>query len=88
MLVLVLLPILVLIRTRLGWDLGLRADQAEAEKRLNDEKPYVLILSPMCLAFSQLQSLNTKPERLAELLKQGRLHLEFACALEQLAGLS
>ena len=66
---------------RLGWDLGLPADQAEAEKRLNDEKPYVLILSPMCLAFSQLQSLNTKPERLAELLKQGRLHLEFACRL-------
>ena len=39
---------------RLGWDLGLEAGRAKAQKRLSDEKPYLLILSPMCLAFSQL----------------------------------
>ena len=33
--------------------------------------PYLLILRPMCLAFSQLQAL----------LEQGRRHLEFACSL-------
>ena len=43
---------------RLGWDLGREADQAQ--KRLSVEKPQLLILSPMCLAFSQLQALNTK----------------------------
>ena len=53
------------------------ADQVKALKRLSDEKPYLLILSPTCLAFSQLQALNTKPERLPELLEQGRHHLEF-----------
>ena len=37
---------------RLGWDLGQRADQAKAEKRLSDEKPFLLILSPMCLSLS------------------------------------
>ena len=45
---------------------GLEADRAKAQKRFSDEKPYLLILSPMCLAFSQLQALNTKPERLGQ----------------------
>ena len=37
----------------------------------------------MCFAFSQLQALNAKPERLAELLEQGKRHLEFACSLAE-----
>ena len=37
---------------RLGWDLGQRADQVTAEKRLSDEKPQLHILRPMCLSFS------------------------------------
>ena len=56
---------------RLGWDLGLEADQVKA---------HLLILSPMCLAFSELQALNTKPGRLGELLEQGRHHLLFVCS--------
>ena len=59
---------------RLGWDLVLRADE-----RVSDEKPHLLIVSSMCLAFSQLQ-----PDRMAELLEQGKRHLEFACSLEDL----
>ena len=35
---------------RLGWELGLEADQVKVQKRLSDEKPHLLILSPMCLA--------------------------------------
>ena len=69
---------------RLGWDLGLRADQVKAQRRWSDEKPHLLILSPMCLAFSKLQALNTKPDKLAELLEQGKRHLEFACSLPEL----
>ena len=63
---------------RLGWDLGQRADQVKAEKRLNDEKLHLLILSPMCLALSRLQ--HAKPDELAELREQGKRHLEFACS--------
>ena len=37
---------------RLGWDLSLRADQVKAEKRMSDDKPHSLILSPMCLSLS------------------------------------
>ena len=60
---------------------GLEADQVQ--KRLSVEKPHLLILSPMCLVFTQLQALNAKPERVVELLEQGRQHLEFACSLAQ-----
>ena len=71
----------VAIDLRLEWDLGHEADQVKARKMLSVEKPHLLILSPTCLAFSWLQALNTKPDRLAELLKQGRHQLEFACCL-------
>ena len=67
---------------RLGWDLGQRADQVKAEKRLNDEKPHLLILSPECLALSRQQ--HAKPDELAELLEQGKRHMEFACSLAEL----
>ena len=69
---------------RFGWDLGLQSDRVKAKKKLSDEKPRLLISSPMCLAFSQLQALDTKPDKLAELLEQGRRHLEFACSLAEL----
>ena len=59
---------------RLGWDLGQRAEQVKAEKRLSDEKPYLLMSSPMCLALSRLQ--HAKPDKLAELREQGKSHLE------------
>ena len=64
---------------RLGWDLGLRTDQVKAQKRLSDENPHLLMLSPMCLAFLSVAGaqLNTKPDELAELLEQGKRHLEF-----------
>ena len=35
----------------------------------------------MCLVISQLLALNTKPDRLAELLNQGKHHLEIAWSL-------
>ena len=68
---------------RMGWDLGLEADQVNPQKRCSDEKPHLLIVSPMCLVFSQVQALNTKPDRLEELLEQGRRHLEFARSLAE-----
>ena len=37
---------------RWGSDPGQRADQVKAEKRLNDGKPHLLILSPTCLSLS------------------------------------
>ena len=62
---------------RLGWDLSLRADQVEAEKKFNDEKQHLLILSPMCLQ-------HAKPHEFAELREQGKRHVGFACSLARL----
>ena len=45
---------------RLGWDLGQRADQVKAEKRLSDEIPHLLILSPMCLSLSRLKNCESR----------------------------
>ena len=75
------------IRLRLGWDLGQRADQVKAEKRLNDEKPHLLIFRVpgawrSLSLLSRLQ--HTKPDELAKLLEQGKRHLEFACSLAEL----
>ena len=53
---------------RLGWDQGIEADQVKLPKTLSFEKPHLFISSPMCLASFQLQALNTKPDRLAELV--------------------
>ena len=64
---------------RLGWDLGQRAGQVNAEKRLSDEKPHLLTVNPMCLSLSRLQ--HALPDELAELREQGKRHLEFACSL-------
>ena len=69
---------------RLGWDLEQRADHVKAEKRLNDERPHLLILSPKCLSLARLQ--HAKPDELAELREQGKRHLEFACSLARLQG--
>ena len=63
----------VAVDLRFGWDLGQRADQVKAEKRLSDEKPHLLILSPMCLWLSRLQ--HAKPDEFAELREQGKRHL-------------
>ena len=53
---------------RLGWDLGQRADQVKAEKRLNDS-----FLSPRCLTLSRLQ--HAKPDELAELREESRANV-------------
>ena len=69
---------------RLGWDLGKRADQVEAEKRLNDEKPHLLIFESHVLGSLSLSRLqHAKPDESAELLEQGKRHLEFACSLAE-----
>ena len=45
-----------------GWDFARRGHQLEAERLMDQQEPLVLIGSPPCTAFSQLQSLSPASE--------------------------
>ena len=45
-----------------GWGFTRQGHRLEAERRLGQQKPFVLIGSPTCTAFSQLQSLCSASE--------------------------
>ena len=47
------------------------------------EKPYLLMLSPLRVAFSTLQNLNKGFAHYEALLANGRMHLEYACSLAE-----
>jgi len=64
-----------------GWDFTKEEDRAKAEKCLDDQKPLVLIGSPPCVAFSQLQSLIPDSQREAKQLAEGIKHMEFMAQL-------
>ena len=51
-----------------GWDFNLASHRAKAEEYVDKEKPLVLIGSPPCVAFSQLQSLIPDSDRKARQL--------------------
>ena len=52
------------------WDFDNAEDRGRAEKYVMEEKPTLLIGSPMCTAFSQLQRLNAKGAHSAEKLSR------------------
>ena len=57
-----------------GWDFNLASHRAKAEAYVDREKPLVLIGSPPCVAFSQLQSLIPDSDRKAKQLEEGTRH--------------
>ena len=62
---------------RTGWDLSTQEGQRECWKHLEREDPYFILGSPMCKAFSVLQSLNKGSENYQVTLKHGLNHLKF-----------
>ena len=64
-----------------GWDFNLASHRAKAEEYVDKEKPLVLIGSPPCVAFSQLQSLIPDSDRKARQLAEGTRHMEFVVKL-------
>ena len=66
------------------WDLGDPAKQAKARKMVREDKPTLLIASPMCGPFSTWMHVNYAhmPEEQAEaMLTAGLKHLSFAVEL-------
>ena len=69
------------------WDFNDPARRAEAEKLLNEQKPQLLIGTPMCTAFSNIQNLNKAkrdPAIVAAEIEKARTHLRWCCHLYQL----
>ena len=73
------------------WDFDRPEQRAKARRKVEEEKPTILIGSPMCTAFCHLQAINFSrmdPERVRTILTRARMHLAFSCELYrmQLAG--
>ena len=66
------------------WDLSLAATQSKALRRWELEKPYLLVASPPCTAFSALQNLSRDKREATEVqaeLDAAIQHLSFAVFL-------
>jgi hypothetical protein len=73
------------------WNFDDAHQRQRARERLRADKPLILIGSPMCTAFSCLQSINyakMHPDRVRAILTRARMHLNFVCSLyeEQVQG--
>ena len=58
--------------------------RAKAKKIVKSKSALLLIVSPMCSAFSKLQTFNVKrlgPDKIKEMLDYGMKHLKFAMEL-------
>ena len=66
-----------------GWDFNLAEHRRQAEEYVDNERPFVLIGSPPCVAFSQLQTFVKESERKANQLAEGIRHMEFVAKLYQ-----
>ena len=64
-----------------GWDFKKESDRQRAGEYVDKEEPLVLIGSPPCVAFSQLQSLSPESENKAKQLAEGIRHMEFVAKL-------
>ena len=64
-----------------GWDFTRKDHQDKAEEYLERKKPPVLIGSPPCTPFSQLQSLNPVTDKSKRKLKEGVEHMKFMVRL-------
>ena len=60
-----------------GWDFNKEEDRRRAEEYVDKEEPLVLIGSPPCVAFSQLQSLSPDSDNKAKQLAEGIRHMKF-----------
>ena len=64
-----------------GWDSNREDHRRMAEEYVETEKPLVVIGSPPCVVFSQLQTLVPDSERKAAQLAEGVRHMEFMVKL-------
>ncbi len=59
-----------------GWDFNLKSHQGRAEKFIGDHNPLVVIGSPPCTPFSQLQAFSPDRQKKKERWAEGVMHME------------
>ncbi len=64
-----------------GWDFNLRSHQEMLEQYIDDHKPLVVIGSPPCTPFSQLQTFRPDSRNKREKLAEGIKYMEFVFKL-------
>ena len=75
------------------WDFNCEAMRAKAKRIVKSNASLLLVVSPMCSAFSRLQAFNAKrlgPEKMKEMIDYGLKHLTFAldlCEIQRSNGL-
>ena len=80
-------------KDHLPWDFPLPHKRARALRLLEKENPYLLVLSPMCKAFSMISRLNRArmgPKRWAAMQAAARVHVAFSmqrCQIAEGAGI-
>ena len=74
------------------WDFSVPAKREKAKAKLDADKPFVLMLCPMCGPFSSLQNLNyvnKDPQEVRSILERAMEHIKFTvelCLRQQNAG--
>ena len=68
---------------RTGYDFNKEADILKAREFQKQEMPLLLVGSPRCAAFSQLENLARDPKKWRSLAREGLQHLIFECALHK-----
>ena len=66
---------------RSGWDLDDPQARKAVWEHLQLERPYLVVGSPECKAFTQLRFLNQDSPKYRETLAAGLRHLEFVCQI-------
>ena len=64
-----------------GWDFNFEAHRVRARENIKRDKPLVVIGSPPCTAFSQLQTFNPVTPDSERKLKQAKAHVDFMVEL-------
>ena len=66
------------------WDFNIESKRVKAEEMVRSKSSLLLVVSPMCAAFSRLQRLNypkMNPEKVKQLVEYGVKRLEFCMRL-------
>ena len=66
---------------RTGYDFTKKEDRDRAWRKLEEEKPKLLVGSPECKMFSVLQNLSPWTVEKAKKFREAKMHLKFVCEL-------